>query len=170
MNRHTLTQNPFNLDPNQIGIGYDRMFERMNSLLSTTGESVNQKYPPYNMIKRSDDTIDLELAVAGFAKDELKIILTDGILEITGDKSKDEDDKTLYLHKGIAARNFTKKFTLSDNTEIQGASMEDGLVIIRLKSIIPEHKKPKHIEIKSSGDFGKTTNTKEFLTENEEQL
>ena len=158
-------QNLFDIDPNYIGIGYDRMFERMNSLLSSTGDNINQKYPPYNMVRLDNDTVELELAVAGFDQNELDIVLTDGILTITGQKPE-HSDKISYLHKGIATRNFVKKFSLSDNTEIQGAAMTNGLIRIRLVSIVPEHKKPKRIEINTSGDIG-TPPTKEFLTESE---
>ena len=162
-----MTRSAFNslmdFDPHQNTIGYDRMFDRVNRMLQDINGQVNQKYPPYNII-RHEDNVSIELAVAGFAQDDINITVTDGILTIEGSKTeKLGNDK--YIHKGIGTRSFTRKFSLSDNTEIVGASMENGMLVIGLKEVVPEHKKPRQIAI-TNGNTVKSE--KEFLTEKSE--
>ena len=136
-------------DINQItpfSVGFDRVFDRLVDYDTnyTTGG-----FPPYNIRKTDDFKHIIEIALAGFSKDEIEVVLTDGVLEIksselpTTDKPKDD-----LIHKGIAKRAFTRKFTLADDIEIKDAKLENGLLLINLEQIVPEHKKPKTIKVK----------------------
>jgi molecular chaperone IbpA len=136
-------------DMNQISpftIGFDRVFDRLVDY-GTTYETGG--FPPYNIRKTDDFKHVIEIALAGFSKDEIEVILTDGVLEIkskntvSADKPKDD-----MIHKGIAKRAFTRKFTLADDIEIKDAKLINGLLLIDLEQIVPEHKKPKTIKVK----------------------
>ena len=136
-------------DINQItpfSIGFDRVFDRLVDY-GTTYDTGG--FPPYNIRKTDDFKHVIEIALAGFSKAEIEVILTDGILEIkssdlpTTDKPKDD-----MIHKGIAKRAFTRKFTLADDIEVKDAKLENGLLVIDLEQIVPEHKKPKTIKVK----------------------
>ena len=136
-------------DINQItpfSIGFDRVFDRLVDY-GTTYETGG--FPPYNIRKTDDFKHVIEIALAGFSKDEIEVILTDGILEIkssdlpTTDKPKDD-----VIHQGIAKRSFTRKFTLADDIEVKDAKLVNGLLKIDLEQIVPEHKKPKTIKVK----------------------
>ena len=136
-------------DINQItpfSVGFDRVFDRLVDYDTnyTTGG-----FPPYNIRKTDDFKHVIEIALAGFSKDEIEVVLTDGVLEIkssdlpTTDKPKDD-----MIHKGIAKRAFTRKFTLADDNEVKDAKLENGLLVIDLEQIVPEHKKTKTIKVK----------------------
>lgn len=121
-------------------IGFDKMFDKLAS--STPGQS---NYPPYNIIKTEDNKYELELAIAGFSRDEIEIEVKDGVLSIEG--RKDVEEGKNYLHKGISARAFRRVFTLADTIVVKGADLADGILTVDLENIIPEEKKPKKIEI-----------------------
>ena len=137
-------------DVNQItpfSIGFDRVFDRLIDY-GVSGQ-IQGGFPPYNIRKTEDFKHVIEIALAGFSKDEIEVILTDGVLEI---KSKDvvgieqpEDD---LIHRGIAKRAFNRRFTLADDIEIKDAKLDNGLLVIELEQIIPDEKKPKHIKVK----------------------
>jgi len=123
-------------------VGFDKMFDKMHNM-----NRVNtSNYPPYNLIKADEDTYLIELAVAGFDEEDFDVELHDGVLTIKADVS-DNELKTTYLHKGIAARSFERKFTLADTIQVEGASLHQGMLTIRLKNVIPDEKKPKKILI-----------------------
>jgi molecular chaperone IbpA len=111
--------------------------------------SVNTAYPPYNVIKFSDDEYVMEFAVAGFKKDDISITAEKDVLTIKGEKEDPEFEKDSgYVHKGIAGRRFKRSFTLPEYFEVVNANMEDGMLRIGLERQIPEEKKPKQIAIK----------------------
>lgn len=140
-------------------IGFDDMFERFTEIQNNLAKQVT--YPPYNLSKVDDNKYLIELAVAGFGKQNIELELAEGTLKISG---KIEGDQTTnYIHKGIATRPFERKFALEDHIEVKDASMVNGLLKIWLERIIPEHKKPKKIEVKDSEE-GVTT-SKQLLTE-----
>ena len=107
----------------------------------------NQTYPPHNLIKESDTEFKIELALAGFTKEEVKVVQEEQTLTISGNNSDKEGNENI-LHKGIASRAFTKTFDLAENIEVTEASFENGMVIIKLRQDIPEDKMPKLIEFK----------------------
>ena len=136
-------------DINQItpfSVGFDRVFDRLVDYDTnyTTGG-----FPPYNIRKTDDFKHVIEIALAGFSKAEIEVILTDGILEIkSSDLPTTVKPKDDMVHKGIAKRAFTRKFTLADDIEVKDAKLENGLLVIDLEQIVPEHKKPKTIKVK----------------------
>lgn len=113
----------------------------------TFGNATTNNYPPYNVVKIDDDKIVMEFAVAGFAKDEVKITTEKNVLTIKADKTETETEKK-YLHKGIAARKFARSFTLPEYYEVESAGMDNGILYIDLIKNVPEEKKPKAITIK----------------------
>jgi len=128
-------------------VGFDRVFDKLVDYGNTNYETGG--FPPYNIRKTDDFKHVIELALAGFSKDEIEVVLTDGVLEIkSADVMTDKDPNEGLVHKGIAKRAFTRKFTLADDIEIKDAKLENGLLRIDLEQIVPEHKKPKTIQVK----------------------
>ena len=130
---------------NRYAIGFDHLMDHLVTLHSNNNLTANE-YPPYDIIKEGESNYKIELAVAGFKKDELSIQLKDKTLTIKGES----DSKTSngdYLHKNIARRSFSKGFSLADNIEIGSASFEDGVLGVRLSHNIPEEQRPKEISI-----------------------
>lgn len=127
-------------------LGFDRFFDEVEKLLTVDSRAVSTTFPPHNIIKLDDTHYLVELAVAGFAKDEIDISVEDGTLVIKGEK-KEKDSKVQYLHRGIGTRSFTKTLTIADTVEVRGAEFKDGVLKIGLENIIPESKKARKIEI-----------------------
>ncbi|MEP3247255.1 MAG: Hsp20 family protein [Sneathiella sp.] len=126
-------------------IGYDRIGQLFEGL--EQGSS-NDKFPPYNIVKKDQDNYQISMAVAGFSEDDIDITATQNSLKITG-KSAQVEDKVEYLHQGIAGRAFTQTFELADTIKVVGASLVNGLLNIELHREIPEALKPRTIEIKN---------------------
>ena len=124
-------------------IGFDRLF---NELDRQFANSQSQGYPPYNIAQINEDEYMITLAVAGFGMDNLDITKDKNILTVEGTSPKG-DEEVNYLHKGIAGRNFSRSFTLADHVEVEGASLELGMLNIHLKREIPEELQPKKIAI-----------------------
>jgi HSP20 family molecular chaperone IbpA len=118
-------------------IGLDEYFDRIFSLHETTSN-----YPPYNLVQISNVESRLELALAGFRKKEVFVYTQDGKLFVEGQK-EDKETESRYVHKGLAQRSFTRSWTLSDDTEVRSVDFEDGLLVITLGRIIPQHHKRK---------------------------
>jgi molecular chaperone IbpA len=126
----------------KFGIGFDNMFDelmRMNSQQS-------QNYPPYNVVKLSDDNFYIEVATAGFSEGEIDIQLDNRLLTIKGSKKR-EDAIPEYLHQGISNRDFVREFTLAEHVEVSNALIKDGILTVFLERKIPEERKPKTIAI-----------------------
>lgn len=133
----------------KTAVGFDNMFDRIFNDLQTTVK--DSGFPPYNIIKHDEENYVIEMAVAGFSEEELEVELKDGVLEVRSN-TVDTDDAglTKYLHRGIAKRNFFRKFSLSDDVIVEGANLVNGLLQIDLKRVIPEEKKPRLIPIGKS--------------------
>jgi molecular chaperone IbpA len=129
-------------------LGYDKFFDEVEKLLNSDVQKVTTSFPPHNILKLNDSKYVVELAVAGFAKDEIDISIQDGTLTIRGTK-QDKLDDSIYVHRGIGTRSFIKTLSISDTIEVQGAEFKDGILRIFMENIIPEHKKPRKIEIGS---------------------
>jgi len=127
---------------NSLFVGFDRIFDRMDDMRLIT----QPKYPPYNIIKTGENSYLIELAVAGFDEDDFDIELHDGVLTVRAEIGNDEDE-TVYVHKGIAARSFERKFTLADTVEVENVSLHQGMLTIKLVNVIADEKKPKKIPI-----------------------
>jgi len=128
-------------------IGFDRLFDEMERKFANSPNS--NGYPPYNIAQINDDEYMISLAVAGFGMDNLDITKDGNILTVEGTSPKG-DETVNYLHKGIAGRNFRREFTLADHVEVEGASLELGMLNIHLVREVPEALKPKKIEIRNS--------------------
>ena len=127
-------------------VGFD-VFDNIFDSVFNINES-STSYPPYNIIK-SKNNYTIMMAIAGFTKDEVDISLEENELSVKG-ISNNSDEKIEFLHKGIAARNFERKFQLADTIKVVDASYENGLLNIFLEREIPEHQKPRKIEINNN--------------------
>ena len=125
-------------------IGFDRVFDAVQRLHSVEGGQSNS-FPPYNIKKIDAENYEIQIALAGFSKSELDIVVEDGNLVVKGEQEKSEDE---FLHKGIAERNFTRTWALADEVKVSGSKLEDGVLTISLVHEIPEEKKPVDIKIK----------------------
>ena len=131
---------------NRALIGFDRLF---NDVERGFVNSVQNNYPPYNILKTSDDNYTLEIAVTGFKKEEITVELNQGQLVISGThQTQTNDHEVEYLHRGLAARDFERRFTLADHMEVGDAEVADGLLRVYIKRIVPEALKPRVIAIK----------------------
>src|SRR5210317_701544 len=130
---------------NRYAIGFDHLMDHLVSLHSNNNLTTNE-YPPYDIIKERESNYKIELAVAGFKKDELSIQLKDNTLTIKGE-SNSKNSNGDYLHKNIARRSFSKDFTLAENIEVGDAEFEDGVLGVSLTHNIPEEQRPKEISI-----------------------
>lgn len=126
-------------------IGFDSLLNKVNTQAKSY-QGTN--YPPYNLIKTGENSYLIEIAVAGFDEEDFDIELQDGVLTIKGEVGTSEFE-TDYLHKGIAARNFERKFTLADTVKVDGAALNQGMLTIRLVNEIPEEKKPIKISLET---------------------
>lgn len=147
------------LDP--FFVGFDRLWKQIDTM-HTAHPNTAGGYPPYNIRQVAEDHYHIEMAVAGFTQEDIEVLLQDGKLTVTGKVTNEEDGGKL-LHRGIANRAFTREFTLSDTIEVEGADLENGILLISLKNIIPDHKKPKTIKVTSGGKL--IEGKKELLTE-----
>ncbi len=134
-------------------VGFDRLASLFDELSVVDNNS--PAYPPYNIERINDDEYRISMAVAGFTDDELNIEIEGNALSISGQKV-DKDDQSEYLHRGIASRNFERKFELDDYVFVNGANLENGLLHIDLKREVPEAQKPRTIPIGSKQDKQKT--------------
>ena len=132
-------------DISPFAVGFDRTFDTLELLASSRAKETN--YPPYNIRKISEDQYAIELAVAGFEDKDMDIELVEETLTIKGNRPKEASDG--LLHQGLAARDFVKKFVLSDDMEIKGAALSNGMLYVGLERIIPDEKKPRKIKLTS---------------------
>ena len=133
-----------------FSIGFDDMFEQFESMLGNGG-MVQSNYPPYNIRKAGKDKYAIELAVAGFNKNNIEVEFEDNLLTVRTkqiDKTVENDDDGKIVHRGISQRQFARSFTIADDVKVNGAELKDGLLRIDCEKIVPEQKKKKLIPIK----------------------
>jgi molecular chaperone IbpA len=121
-------------------VGFDRYF--------SAPHHQNGNYPPHNVVKYSEDTYAIEVAVAGFSKDEVTVEVDQDQLTVRGVKTRLNESEVEYLHRGLAARDFEQTFTLAEYMEVRGAKVEHGMLQIDIQRIVPDALKPRQIEIK----------------------
>jgi molecular chaperone IbpA len=144
----------FDLTPlYRSSIGLDRMAHVMDSLAKTTQNPPQPNWPPYNIEKDGDSTYRITMAVAGFSHADLDISLHEQVLTINGIQPEDNKEGCELLYRGIAARQFERRFQLDDFIHIKSAELKDGLLHIHLVREIPEAMKPRKIEINSAGQL-----------------
>ena len=140
-----------------VSIGFDNIFDHFERMFDDDEffRKPTAAFPFYNIVKTGDTTYNIEVALAGYNKKDIKVDYADNLLTIKSVKEEKgnyyKDDKGLkngVIHQGIAKRYFSKVFTISDDVEIKGAELKDGLLKVSLNKILPEGKKPKTIEVK----------------------
>ena len=124
-------------------VGYDKVFDNLSRYVDNNVSSTG--FPPYNIRKEGDYHYVIEMALAGFSKEDIEIEVADGTLSIRSDKKDDSSDN---LYRGISFRKFNRKFTLSDDIVVNDAALDNGMLTINLERIVPEEKKPRLIEVK----------------------
>ena len=125
-------------------VGFDRLFSMLDGFEAAPG------YPPYNIERTGENDYRIEIAVAGFKPDELTVEVKENLLTVTGRKAANDGDAKQYLHRGLAERNFERKFQLTDYLIVEDADLSNGLLSIALKRELPEALKPRTVEIKSA--------------------
>jgi len=133
-------------------LGFEQLFGEVERMLEATpGNNSQTSFPPHNIVKVDEYHYVVELAVAGYTKEEIDITVDDGHLIIKGNKEDKAKNAELadvtYLHRGIGLRSFTKTVKIADTVEVRGAEYTDGILRIGLENVIPERKKPRNIEI-----------------------
>lgn len=152
----------------RLFIGGDQLLKQLEQISNTATKAITN-YPPYNVKKVDDNKYVIEMAVAGFTRQDVELEMIDGKLIIKGkmetvdDLTKDGTEQT-YLYKGISDRAFTRQFALADTVEVKNAELLNGMLKVWLEAIIPEHKKPKKIDI-TDGETKKKSSKKEFIAE-----
>ena len=141
---HTIDLPAFANQIHRQAIGFDNIFEELNRTFANSKTEGN--YPPHNIIKLDDTHYVIEVAVAGFAQNEIDVELKENVLTVKGEQDKDQEEIE-YLHKGISARNFVRTFPLAEHIEVRGASVKNGILTIYLEQLVPEENKPKKIQI-----------------------
>ncbi len=156
--------NVHNLFPRSAFVGFDHLFDELDRV----AKQAQDNYPPHNIVKVDDQNYLIELAVAGFAQDELTIEVKDRSLTVSGEHQNRGRE---YLHKGISARKFNRTFRLSEYVQVAGADLIDGILAIKLEVIVPEEMRPRQIEINSNArgvthdNTNRQTDNTSFLTE-----
>ena len=143
-------------------IGFERVFDMMNTHLESHHPQPTG-FPSYNIKKESDEKFSIELALAGYTEDDLSVEVKDGVITVRSNESEKDDvgDDTLY--RGISQRKFNRTFTIADDIKVLGASMENGMLVVPLERVVPEHKRSRVIPINKTSKSGETK--KEFLAE-----
>ena len=131
----------------RTAIGFDRLARLMDTAASSTEAS---GYPPYNIEKLGDDTYRLTMAVAGFRPEELELVVKENTLVVSG-RPASESQKNEVLYRGIAGRAFERRFVLADHIVVDGADLNNGLLHVGLKRVVPEALKPRRIEVNGGG-------------------
>lgn len=155
-------------DFDKFYVGFDEQFDRIARMHDDLTKNI-PNYPPFNIKKVAENKYVIEMAVAGFSKQELEVEFEGEKLIIRG-KANEDNSVMGWIHKGIAGRNFTHTFALNDQVEIKGAELINGMLKIALERIIPEHKKPKKIDIQEEpstvSEFAQNNSpSPEFLVE-----
>ena len=133
-------------DLRPYAVGFDSLFDHFNNTLEYTVKQ-QTSYPPYNINKIDDLNYQVEMALAGFGKDDIEIKYADNQLTIKSVDSNDKDEKDV-IHRGISKRKFSRSFTLAEDIKVNGAELKDGMLLVELEKIVPEEKKPRTINIK----------------------
>lgn len=127
-------------------LGFDDSFNKLLGLRNDLNKHISN-YPPYNIKKLDENEFELEFAIAGFDKKDIKVTVNNGRLHVSGTMS-DEKEYNEYLHKGIATRSFSSTFALGEHVEVEEAEVDNGLLKVRVKKYVPKHLQPKEITIK----------------------
>ena len=134
-----------------FSIGFDDMFDQFENMLGNGGLTMQSNYPPYNIRKTGKDNYAIEVALAGFNRNDVEVEFEDNLLTVKTKQINKSDEKSgdgEIIHKGISQRQFARSFTIAEDVRINGAELKDGLLTVACERIVPEYKKKKLIEIK----------------------
>ena len=134
-----------------FSIGFDDMFDQFENMLGNGGLTMQSNYPPYNIKKTGKDNYAIEVALAGFNKNDVEVEFEDNLLTVKTKQVNKPDEKSKdgeIIHKGISQRQFARSFTIADDIKVNSAQLRDGLLTINCERVVPEYKKKKLIEIK----------------------
>ena len=120
---------------NRALIGFDQLFDSLEGRLATAAQN---NYPPFNILQTSDNEYQIEIAIAGFKKEDIRVYTEHGKLFVEANKEAKETD-ICYIHRGLAQRNFKKAWALADDTEVKEVTFENGLLRVELRKIVPDH-------------------------------
>lgn len=131
-------------------VGFDRLAQLFDSV---SGGDFDAPYPPYNIERLGENEYRITMAVAGFSADEIKVDVKESTLQVRGEKKAEVNEaEKRYLHRGIAARSFERRFQLADHVEVKSADLKDGLLNVDLVRNIPERMRPRSIPISAGGE------------------
>ena len=134
-----------------FSIGFDDMFDQFENMLGNGSLAMQSNYPPYNIRKTGKDKYSIEVALAGFNKNDVEVEFEENLLTVRTKDVNNSENKNMdaeIIHKGISQRQFARSFTIADDVKVNSAELKDGLLTISCERVIPEHKKKKLIEIK----------------------
>jgi molecular chaperone IbpA len=131
---------------NRALLGFDSMFDNFEQRFAN---QINNTYPPYNILKHSDDSYEIEIAVTGFSPEEITVEIDQNQLVVHGVRVRTEDSETQYLHRGLATRDFTRSWTLAEHMEVGEGKIKNGVLTIALTRLVPEALKPRVLKIKA---------------------
>ena len=142
---NTLTLRSFDIPSiHKFAVGFDGVFDE---ILRLSNQQKDTNYPPYNIVKHSDNKFVIELAVAGFKDGDINVTVDKNLLTVEGQQALELNSNVEYLHRGISARNFSRTFTLADHVEVVDAVVTNGIMGITLERKVPEELQPKKIAI-----------------------
>jgi molecular chaperone IbpA len=130
---------------NKALLGFDSLFDNFEHRFAN---QINNNYPPYNIVKHDENSYELEIAVTGFAKDEVTVEIDQNQLIVKGVRDKNSDTTAEFLHRGLAFRDFTRSWTLAEHMEVDEGSIKNGVLTIAIKRVVPEALKPRVLKIK----------------------
>lgn len=150
------------LFPRSSFVGFDHLFNELDHVT----RHAQDNYPPHNIIKTSDEDYLIEIAVAGFSKEGIEVEVNQRTLTVTGEHIKKGRE---YIHRGISTKKFKRSFRLSENVQVHGADIQDGILAIKLKYVVPEEMRPRKINIGKNEEPNDTThsNSNQILTESD---
>lgn len=130
---------------NRALIGFEQLFDGLEGRLATSAQN---NYPPFNILQTSENEYQIEIAIAGFKKEEVEITIDQNQLTVEGKRTEKElPEGQIYHYRGLAARDFYRSWTLEQYVEVRGAEIKDGILTIKLERVIPESMKPRKVEI-----------------------
>jgi molecular chaperone IbpA len=131
---------------NRALIGFDDIF---NNFETRFANQINNTYPPYNILKHDEDTYEIEIAVTGFEKDEITVEIDQNNLVVKGARKEVDIKEPVYLHRGLASRDFTRSWELGQHIEVSEGTIKNGVLTIGLKRVVPESLKPRVLKLKA---------------------
>lgn len=130
---------------NRALLGFDDLF---NNFEQRFANQINNNYPPYNILKQDENTYKIEIAVTGFDPEEVTVEIDQNQLVVKGHRNREDEETSVYLHRSLAARDFTRTWTLAEHMEVGEGQIKNGVLTIELKRVIPEALKPRVLKLK----------------------